>query len=143
MRYAMLRGALTGSADGKPVAPLMGAFKGYDGGSTFVHVGPASFFLAYPDHGIVYRFFGTHIDEVVPKPILAHTECQQMAVNVASLTFMVDPGDRSAVDQFLCGSDLSPKAFQCFGFTVEVMDTVWVEQALTVRADHAGRFKRT
>ncbi len=34
----------------------MGAFKGYDGGSTFVHVGPASFFLAYPDHGIVYRF---------------------------------------------------------------------------------------
>jgi len=56
VRYAMLRGALTGSADGKPVAPLMGAFKGYDGGSTFVHVGPASFFLAYPDHGIVYRF---------------------------------------------------------------------------------------
>jgi len=56
VRYAMLRGALTGSADGKPVAPLMGAFKGYDGGSTFIHVGPASFFLAYPDHGIVYRF---------------------------------------------------------------------------------------
>jgi Rieske 2Fe-2S family protein len=56
VRYAMLRGAVTGSADGKPVAPLMGAFKGYDGGSTFIHVGPASFFLAYPDHGIVYRF---------------------------------------------------------------------------------------
>jgi Rieske 2Fe-2S family protein len=56
VRYAMLRDAVTGSADGKPVAPLMGAFKGYDGGSTFIHVGPASFFLAYPDHGIVYRF---------------------------------------------------------------------------------------
>jgi phenylpropionate dioxygenase-like ring-hydroxylating dioxygenase large terminal subunit len=56
VRYAMLRGAVTGSADGQAVAPLMGAFKGYDGGSTFIHVGPASFFLAYPDHGIIYRF---------------------------------------------------------------------------------------
>jgi phenylpropionate dioxygenase-like ring-hydroxylating dioxygenase large terminal subunit len=56
VRYAMLRGALTGSADGKAVAPLMGAFRDYDGGSTFIHVGPASFFLAYPDHGLIYRF---------------------------------------------------------------------------------------
>ena len=56
VRYAMRAGAVTGSAEGKPVAPLMGAFTGYDGGSTFIHVGPASFFLAYPDHGIVYRF---------------------------------------------------------------------------------------
>lgn len=56
VRYAMLRGALTGSADGKGVAPLMGAFKDYDGGSTFIHIGPASFFLAYPDHGLIYRF---------------------------------------------------------------------------------------
>ena len=56
VRYALLRGAVTGSVDGKAVAPLMGAFTGYDGGSTFIHVGPASFFLAYPDHGIIYRF---------------------------------------------------------------------------------------
>jgi len=56
VRYAMRSGAVTGSPDGKPMAPLMGAFKGYDGGSTFIHVGPASFFLAYPDHGIIYRF---------------------------------------------------------------------------------------
>jgi Rieske 2Fe-2S family protein len=56
VRYAMLRGAVTGSPDGQAVAPLMGAFKGYDGGSTFIHVGPASFFLAYPDHGLIYRF---------------------------------------------------------------------------------------
>jgi Rieske 2Fe-2S family protein len=56
VRYAMLRGAVTGSADGKGVAPLMGAFKDYDGGSTFIHVGPASYFLAYPDHGLIYRF---------------------------------------------------------------------------------------
>jgi Rieske 2Fe-2S family protein len=56
VRYAMRSGAVTGSPDGLAVAPLMGAFKGYDGGSTFIHVGPASFFLAYPDHGIIYRF---------------------------------------------------------------------------------------
>ena len=56
MRYAMYGGVVTGSADGRPVAPLMGQFNDYDGGATFIHVGPASFFLAYPDHGLIYRF---------------------------------------------------------------------------------------
>jgi phenylpropionate dioxygenase-like ring-hydroxylating dioxygenase large terminal subunit len=55
-RSALLRGAVTGSADGKPVAPLMGDFTEFDGGCTFVHIGPASFFLAYPDYGVIYRF---------------------------------------------------------------------------------------
>src|SRR5262249_48788042 len=55
-RSALLRGAVTGSADGKPVAPLMGELRAYDGGCTFIHIGPASFFLAYPDHGVIYRF---------------------------------------------------------------------------------------
>ncbi len=55
-RYAMHGPAVTGSADGRPVAPLMGGFRDYDGGATFIHVGPASFFLAYPDHGLIYRF---------------------------------------------------------------------------------------
>src|SRR5262249_39772664 len=63
VRYAMLHGAVTGSADGKGVAPLMGAFKDYDGGSTFIHVGPASFFLAYPDHGVIYRFIPNAVQE--------------------------------------------------------------------------------
>ncbi len=56
MRYAMHGSAVTGSADGRPVAPLMGRFRDYDGGATFIHVGSASFFLAYPDHGLIYRF---------------------------------------------------------------------------------------
>lgn len=55
-RYALYEGVATGSPDGKPVAPLMGDFTDYDGGATSVHVGGASFLLAYPDHGIVYRF---------------------------------------------------------------------------------------
>jgi Rieske 2Fe-2S family protein len=49
-------GSVTGSEDGGPLAPLMGDFTGYDGGFTYTDVGPASFFLAYPDHGMMYLF---------------------------------------------------------------------------------------
>ena len=56
-RYALYDGVETGSETGLAVAPLMGAFTAYDGGATSVHVGPASFLLAYPDHGVIYRFW--------------------------------------------------------------------------------------
>ncbi|MFO0995084.1 MAG: aromatic ring-hydroxylating dioxygenase subunit alpha [Alphaproteobacteria bacterium] len=56
VRYPMYDKTVTGTDDGKPAAPLMGSFKDYDGGSTFIHIGPASFFLAYPDHGLMYLF---------------------------------------------------------------------------------------
>jgi phenylpropionate dioxygenase-like ring-hydroxylating dioxygenase large terminal subunit len=56
MRFALTGSAVSGSKDGKPVAPLMGRFTDYDGGSTYVHVGPLSFFLAYSDYGVIYRF---------------------------------------------------------------------------------------
>jgi Rieske 2Fe-2S family protein len=49
-------GSVTGSEDGLSVAPLMGDFKDYDGGFTYLEVGVASFFLAYPDHGMMYLF---------------------------------------------------------------------------------------
>ena len=49
-------GAVTGSEDGGPVAPLMGEFREYDGGFSYVEVGPASFFLAYSDYGVMYLF---------------------------------------------------------------------------------------
>jgi phenylpropionate dioxygenase-like ring-hydroxylating dioxygenase large terminal subunit len=55
-RYALYDGVATGSPDGAPVAPLMGRFKDYDGGVTSVHLGPASFLVGYPDHGVIYRF---------------------------------------------------------------------------------------
>jgi phenylpropionate dioxygenase-like ring-hydroxylating dioxygenase large terminal subunit len=55
-RYALYDGVSTGGPDGKPVAPLMGAFGAYDGGVTSTHFAPSSFFIAYPDHGVVYRF---------------------------------------------------------------------------------------
>jgi phenylpropionate dioxygenase-like ring-hydroxylating dioxygenase large terminal subunit len=55
-RSALGHGAVSGSEDGKPLAPLMGQFTDYDGGVTFFDVGLTSNFLAYPDHGLIYRF---------------------------------------------------------------------------------------
>lgn len=55
-RYPLFDGCVTGSRDGKPVAPLLGSLKGYDGGATDIQVGPVTFFLAYCDHVVVYRF---------------------------------------------------------------------------------------
>ena len=56
MRSALADGAVSGSEDGKPLAPLMGRFTDFDGGVTFFDVGLTSNFLAYPDHGLIYRF---------------------------------------------------------------------------------------
>lgn len=49
-------GSVTGSEDGQRVAPLMGDFTDYDGGFSYVDVGAASTFLAYPDYGVIYLF---------------------------------------------------------------------------------------
>jgi Rieske 2Fe-2S family protein len=64
-RSAMVDGFQTGSRDGKPVAPLMGAFKGkgYDGGFSFIDVGPTSNFIAYPDYGLIYRSVPLTVDK--------------------------------------------------------------------------------
>ena len=42
--------------------PLMGQFTDYDGGVTFFDVGLTSDFLAYPDHGLIYRFIPRSVD---------------------------------------------------------------------------------
>jgi Rieske 2Fe-2S family protein len=55
-RYPLLRGHQTGSRDGKPVAPLLGTIRAYDGGATDLHLGPMTFGLAYCDHVVLYRF---------------------------------------------------------------------------------------
>ena len=55
-RYPLLRGHVTGSEDGQPVAPLMGSITNYDGGTTDYQIGPVTFALAYCDHIVLYRF---------------------------------------------------------------------------------------
>ena len=63
-RYALYEGHVTGSRDGKPLAPLLGDIKAYDGGCTDMHIGPMTFFLAYCDHVVVYRFTPRSVDSL-------------------------------------------------------------------------------
>jgi Rieske 2Fe-2S family protein len=67
-RYALYDGVKTGGPEGRPLAPLMGQFIDYDGGVTSAHFAPSSFFIAYPDHGVIYRFM----------PIDAHTSAMEL-----------------------------------------------------------------
>ena len=61
-RYPLLKEFVTGSQDGKPVAPLLGNIKDYDGGTTDIQIGPVTFYLAYCDHIVVYHFKPLTID---------------------------------------------------------------------------------
>jgi len=61
-RTAMFEGYLTGSRDGKPVAPLLGELTGYDGGASDLGVGPLSYLLAYSDHVVAYVFTPVDLD---------------------------------------------------------------------------------
>lgn len=67
-RYPLYENVKTGAAEGKPVAPLMGRFTDYDGGVTSAHIAPSSFFIAYSDHGVIYRFI----------PITASTSAMEL-----------------------------------------------------------------
>jgi phenylpropionate dioxygenase-like ring-hydroxylating dioxygenase large terminal subunit len=62
-RYAMLDDHVTGSENGKPVAPLLGSIRDYDGGTTDLNVGPVTFALMYCDYVIIYRFTPLSIDQ--------------------------------------------------------------------------------
>ena len=55
-RTAMFEGYVTGSRDGKPLAPLLGKLTGYDGGASDFSFGGFSFLLAYSDHVVCYAF---------------------------------------------------------------------------------------
>ena len=55
-RMPIREGFLTESKDGKPVAPLMGDFKEYDGGSTPIAFNYLSYAIANSDHTTLIRF---------------------------------------------------------------------------------------
>lgn len=55
-RYPLYEGYDTGSKDGKPLAPLLGSLKSFDGGATDIQVGMLNNFLVYSDHVVGYRF---------------------------------------------------------------------------------------
>ncbi len=57
MRSHLVAGFQTGSGDGQRLAPPMGAGgQREDGLVIFAELGPLAAFLAYPDHGVIYRF---------------------------------------------------------------------------------------
>ena len=66
-RTALDAGVDSGTPDSRPIGRLMGDFTAHDGNSTYIDIGPISDFLAYADHGIVYRF--------IPRSVL-HTEME-------------------------------------------------------------------
>ncbi len=55
-RTALFDGYVTGSRDGKPLAPLLGELRDYDGGASDFTLGGFSFLLAYSDHVVGYVF---------------------------------------------------------------------------------------
>lgn len=62
-RSAMYESYVTGSEDGKPVAPLLGNINGYGGGAADLMFGPATYAILYPDHGVFYRFLPTDVQK--------------------------------------------------------------------------------
>jgi phenylpropionate dioxygenase-like ring-hydroxylating dioxygenase large terminal subunit len=62
MRSALHDGMASATDDGRTVGRLMGAFSASDGNSTYFDIGPISDFLAYPDHGVIYRFIPRAVD---------------------------------------------------------------------------------
>jgi phenylpropionate dioxygenase-like ring-hydroxylating dioxygenase large terminal subunit len=47
---------LSGTEDGQAAAPLMGAFREYDGGETALGLGPFTYMLAYNDYAAFFQF---------------------------------------------------------------------------------------
>ncbi len=56
-RTALFDGYLTGSKDGKPLAPLLGQLREFDGGGSDFSFGGFNFLLAYSDHVVAYVFY--------------------------------------------------------------------------------------
>ncbi|MGO9038541.1 MAG: aromatic ring-hydroxylating oxygenase subunit alpha [Steroidobacteraceae bacterium] len=61
-RSALYEGQSSATDDGRPLGKLMGSFSASDGNSTYFDIGPLSDFLAYPDHGVIYRFIPRTVD---------------------------------------------------------------------------------
>ena len=91
-RYPLLRGQLTGSRDGQPVAPLLGSLTGYDGGTTDVHLGPLTFALAYCDHVVIYRFAprGHHLTDCEITWLVNGNAVAGRDYDLANLTWLWD-----------------------------------------------------
>jgi len=64
-RNPLINGMMSGSAGGKPVAPLLGKLIEYECAASELMVGPVTFFLIYDDNMIGYRFLPISLDECI------------------------------------------------------------------------------
>jgi Rieske 2Fe-2S family protein len=55
IRTPLTPGYQTATRDGKPVAPLLGTLSRFDGGETFIEIGPYSYVFGYGDHLVLFR----------------------------------------------------------------------------------------
>ncbi len=90
MRSALHEGMVSATDDGRSVARLMGAFSVPDGNSTYFDIGPISDFLAYPDHGVIYRFIPKTADQTEMEVIwLVHQDAVEgVDYDVGRLTWL-------------------------------------------------------
>lgn len=91
-RYSLFQGYRTGSEDGKPLAPLLGEIKDYDGGASDVYVGILNPMLVYCDHAVIYRFLptstGTSLQDII---WLVHEDAEEgRDYDVKRLTWLWD-----------------------------------------------------
>ena len=109
-RYPLLRGQLTGSRDGKPVAPLLGTITGYDGGTTDLHLGPMTFGLAYCDHVVLYRFTprGHHLTDCEITWLVNEKAVEGKDYDLANLIWLWDVttiADKAIIERNQAGVD--------------------------------------
>jgi len=68
-RHALYDGYVTGSEDGKPLAPLLGQIGGYDQAASDLYLGMLNPVLIYNDHAVIYRFIPVNRDRSVQEII--------------------------------------------------------------------------
>jgi phenylpropionate dioxygenase-like ring-hydroxylating dioxygenase large terminal subunit len=74
-RSALDEGVESATPDSRPIGRLMGQFTRHDGNSTYMDIGPVSDFLAYADHGVIYRFIPRSVQQTDMEVIwLVHEE---------------------------------------------------------------------
>lgn len=109
-RSALYEGLDSATRDGGRIARLMGNFKAHDGNSTYFDIGPISDFLAYADHGVIYRFIPRTVRHTEMEVIwLVHEDAVEGAdYEVAALTWLwktTSVEDKRIVEQNQAGVD--------------------------------------
>ncbi len=110
MRSALHHGFFSATDDGRTAGRLMGSFSASDGNSTYFDIGPISDFLAYPDHGVIYRFVPKTVDHTEMEVIwLVHQDAVEgVDYDVGRLTWLwktTSAEDKKIVEMNQAGVD--------------------------------------